>query len=999
MYTKKWIWLFIAAIIAVSVFTFVIPSIASGSYVTEYNTNIHSDSEAKCISLTQDVKSNLTLAHKKMSTDLLQLLDDVFIPAGQNSETLKMQMERLRQFLPAGSVSPTGDRSVIDDLVYVYIYLKPPAGTKTIEPYVWEVTDRDEKNHLAVAWVEVKALETLASLDEVRTIRTVMPPLVRTGSVTTEGDAIHRTSDVRATYSQSGSGMKVGIISDGVDNWTSARNSGDLPTDLTVLSNTQGGDEGTAVLEIVHDMVPDADLYFHDCGSNTAAFNAAIDALVDAECDVICDDIGWITQPFFEDGTIATHLTSVLASNDIIYVSAAGNAGNKHYQGDYYPISGSTQHDFSRGGTSVYYLYLSMPAESSVRIVLQWNDQFGASGNDYDLGLHSYDIADYVAISVETQDGDDDPIEFISYTVPDGTSTGDYAIVVDKWSGVGKTLEVYIYPSNGAWVYANNINPADSIFGHAAVPDAIAVGAIAANDPGNDDIEPFSSQGPVTISYPSATKRPKPDLCGIDRVKITGAGGFGYWDGSNYRFNGTSAAAPHIAAVAAQLWGASPSATVNEVRNCLYSTAVDLGDSGNDYVYGYGRADAFDAYNCLVSTPTVTTNAATNAEETTATLNGNLVSTGGFESQVWFEYGKTAAYGSSTTKQPKSTPGTFSEGIAGLDDDTTYHFRAAASNSKGTVYGDDGTFTTDELVYTNIDVGVTSNIAIANSSDLVAYLPPEYDSVDISDAVVLNVNVTDDTPGNPADDAYTDITINVSDMNIVTCKVFKSNLGFLPEVDDVTARPTVDGEPAFSRDLVNETFTIRLYVGDPLLGVIPAAGFELELAEGYNMISIPLNDSSVINASDLAAKIGTSCTEVVRWDGTSQAYVSHIPGLPLNNFATTAGEGYFVNVNNPTSVTFEGPGWTSPSVVSLISGYNMIGVPVNDSSVTTASTLAAKIDTSCTEVVKWDSNTQSYISHIPGLPLNDFDILGGQGYFVNMVNPTEVTFEGDPWED
>ncbi|HUV03315.1 MAG TPA: right-handed parallel beta-helix repeat-containing protein [Desulfobacteria bacterium] len=127
--------------------------------------------------------------------------------------------------------------------------------------------------------------------------------------------------------------------------------------------------------------------------------------------------------------------------------------------------------------------------------------------------------------------------------------------------------------------------------------------------------------------------------------------------------------------------------------------------------------------------------------------------------------------------------------------------------------------------YTNVDVGVTSNITIANSSDLAAYLPPEYDGMGISDAVVLNVDVTDTTPGNSTDDAYTDITINVGDMDIETCKVFKSGLGFLLEVPDVTTLPTVKppGEPAFSRDLVNNTVTIRLYVGDPLLAVLPPA--------------------------------------------------------------------------------------------------------------------------------------------------------------------------------
>ncbi|RJS72760.1 hypothetical protein CW714_04145, partial [Methanophagales archaeon] len=115
--------------------------------------------------------------------------------------------------------------------------------------------------------------------------------------------------------------------------------------------------------------------------------------------------------------------------------------------------------------------------------------------------------------------------------------------------------------------------------------------------------------------------------------------------------------------------------------------------------------------------------------------------------------------------------------------------------------------------YTKIDVGVTSNITLASPSDLVPYLPPEYAGTDISDSIVLNVNITDNTPDNLTDDAYTDITIKAGELDIETCKVFKTGIGFLPEVDDVTTRPTVSGDPAFSRDLVNKTVTVRLYVG------------------------------------------------------------------------------------------------------------------------------------------------------------------------------------------
>jgi hypothetical protein len=40
-------------------------------------------------------------------------------------------------------------------------------------------------------------------------------------------------------------------------------------------------------------------------------------------------------------------------------------------------------------------------------------------------------------------------------------------------------------------------------------------------------------------------------------------------------------------------------------------------------------------------------------------------------------------------------------------------------------------------------------------------------------------------------------------------------------LDDLTALPTVSGNSSFSRDVANETVTIRLYAGDPLLGVVP----------------------------------------------------------------------------------------------------------------------------------------------------------------------------------
>ena len=96
--------------------------------------------------------------------------------------------------------------------------------------------------------------------------------------------------------------------------------------------------------------------------------------------------------------------------------------------------------------------------------------------------------------------------------------------------------------------------------------------------------------------------------------------------------------------------------------------------------------------------PVATTAAATSVKAQSATLNGT-VNPNGLATTYQFEYGPTTSYG---TKVP-ATPGSAGSGTSGvaktfwigdLSVGSTYHYRIVATNSGGTTFGEDRSFTT-----------------------------------------------------------------------------------------------------------------------------------------------------------------------------------------------------------------------------------------------------------------------------------------------------------------
>jgi hypothetical protein len=429
-------------------------------------------------------------------------------------------------------------------------------------------------------WIPTANLEALAAEPVVVKVRPPSYATPDTGPVTSQGDSILRCDQARS-LGLNGAGVKVGVISTGVSGLSASQTAGELgPVQVLSAGN---GDEGTAMLEIIADCAPGAALAF--AGPTTSLeFVQAVNALQSAAAQIIVDDIAaFLTEPIFEDSITALNDRTVGAA--VLRVSSAGNRGLAHHIGTFTPgtfdaqVSG-TRHNFG-GGDEL--LRFQVPGGSSVGIFLQWGNQFGTAADDYDLCIRRTD-GSLLGCSATRQDGSDDPLEALSLlcTAPPGSfCLAD--IQVTLFSGATRTFALFCdLPCQ----FSEFNHRYGSVVGHKAVPEVLAVAAASAGTP--TIVEPYSSAGPTIILFPSVQSRAKPDLTGVDCV-ATSRPGFN-------PFCGTSAAAPHVAGVAAiLLQRMGPGTTVQALAGALKATTTDLGPPGFDFDFGAGRADALTA--------------------------------------------------------------------------------------------------------------------------------------------------------------------------------------------------------------------------------------------------------------------------------------------------------------------------------------------------------------------------------------------------------------------
>lgn len=199
-----------------------------------------------------------------------------------------------------------------------------------------------------------------------------------------------------------------------------------------------------------------------------------------------------------------------------------------------------------------------------------------------------------------------------------GVAPGVSLIAVDVFDGDGAwtydVIEGIQYAvANGADVINMSLGgPGTSTSFENAITDAVNKGVVCVVAAGNDNTSIYYSPSDCTdaisvIATDQNDKRaafsnfgPLKDISapGVDILSTYPIGSYKY-------LPGTSMASPIVAGVVALMRSLNPDLTVAQVKNILYSTAVDLGDSGFDAQFANGRVDAnaavYQVWNALPS--------------------------------------------------------------------------------------------------------------------------------------------------------------------------------------------------------------------------------------------------------------------------------------------------------------------------------------------------------------------------------------------------------------
>lgn len=523
----------------------------------------------------------------------------------------KVDARLLAPLSPATRASTVRNAASLMFLVKLYLAAEPDS---LIEARLRQagLTITAQAGRQVEGWVDAGRLANLEALPEVHFIQRPEAARTQASAPVNTGLTILHAGNLQA-LGATGAGVRVGVISDGVTGLTAARSQGAVPL-VTVVNDdckaAKAGDcaEGTAMLELVHGMAPDASLAFCGAASALSVGDCLSRLADDFHADIVVDDLYSFDEPMFEDGPIAVNVNN-RAAKGVTYLSSAGNHYGCNYEADFsaHVMPGGlvydAVHDFGRasGGASNTGDSLVVPAGGQLEVALQWNDPFETSSNNYDL--HLFDAAgDIVASSTNIQDGSHAPaLELLDYTNSTGLDQTLTLVIARAKGAATRHFKLYFNDGGSGCDGVQQITYVTpgigGIFGHSVATGALAVAALDSTAPATR--ESFSATGPVRMDFPSRVMRAKPDLSALDNLGVTGSAGFGGPGncGASSCFLGTSAAAPEAAGIIAQL----RSRFSGNITQAVLDSAIPLGAHN---LFGAGRIDAMAAARKLNKAPT-----------------------------------------------------------------------------------------------------------------------------------------------------------------------------------------------------------------------------------------------------------------------------------------------------------------------------------------------------------------------------------------------------------
>lgn len=401
----------------------------------------------------------------------------------------------------------------------------------------------------------------ISGLEHIVRIRLPVISIQDEGSVETESVPVIG-ADVWQASGITGLGVKVGVLDRGFDGYRSLLG-GDLPANVTVQSFIAGLDadqagtvHGSAVAEIIHDIAPDAELFFAAYDTDVEQ-RQAIDWLISQGVRIISHSGSSILGPMDGTGEDALLVDQIVA-NGVLWVNSAGNRGYTHYRAAFNDQDGDGYHEFSSGDELMEFI----PVGRTI-LVLNWDDWQNGT-QDMDLYVMDTD-GNEITSSTNVQNGPGSAAaEGLVYEF---TDNGPYAVAFYA-ARIDRPVLMNFFLWDGEIEY---YTPEYSVTTPGDSRSSLTVGAVNWSD---DALEDYSSRGPTSDG------RLKPEISAQAGVSSAAYGS---------TWLGTSASTPHVSGAAALVLQIFPSYTPQQITEFLLSRSIDLGPGGPDNGYGYGR--------------------------------------------------------------------------------------------------------------------------------------------------------------------------------------------------------------------------------------------------------------------------------------------------------------------------------------------------------------------------------------------------------------------------